>query len=162
MKKEKSIILSITFAICIILGFCILFNTLGFNLIYDGTGLIVDNGVYETEDTGGLTDIGWYIIIISFMLSWRLYHWFNTGNIYANLKYSSKLTWNYLFIGITTITILTEFLHSFNISSILHRIISLVIWISIGWFLFKHYSDKLDKYYKVGKYYNANEKEKKY
>jgi len=154
MNKKLAGILSWIATFTMIAGLIILSEKLGFafDIDYRET-IIIDHGLYDEEKDDGISNVGWYVLIISSMLGWRLYHWLISGKTSGNLEYRSRLTWKYVFIGLTIVTILTETMYMFNLHHLILKFGSLAILIVTGWLLFISYSDKLDKYYKVGKYY---------
>jgi len=154
MNKKLAGILSVIATFAMIAGLIILSEKLDFPFYIEyGETIIIEHTLYDEEKDGSVSNVGWYILIISLMLGWRLYHWFISGKMSGNLEYRSRLTWKYVFIGLTIVTILTETMYIFNLHHLILKFGSLAILIVTGWLLFISYSDKLDKYYKVGKYY---------
>ena len=154
MSEKLAGIFSMIMVVGMIVGLIILSEKLGFTFDIDyGETITIDHGIYDEEKSGAISNVGWYILIISSMLGWRLYHWLISGKMSGNLEYRSRLTWKYVFIGLTIVTILTETMYMFNLHHLILKFSSLAILIVTGWLLFISYGDKLDKHYKVGKYY---------
>lgn len=154
ITEEKAVISSVIITVCMFIGLAILSEKLGFTFFYDyGETKIIDHGIWDEEKSEGITHIGWYTIIISIMVGWRLKHWMTSGKISGNLKYSSSLTWKYVFIGLTIVTVLTEIIYMFDFHYLIINFSPYVILIITAWLLLRRYDNKVDKHYKTGKYY---------
>ena len=155
MSEKLAGTLSIIVTVGMIIGLIILSEKLGFAFHIDyGETIIIDHGLYDEEKDGDISNVGLYILIISSMLGWRLYHWLISGKIFGHLRYAQMIGWKYWFIGLTIVTVLTEIIYNmFDLHHLILKFGTLAIYILTGWLLFTRYSDKIDKHYKVGKYY---------
>lgn len=147
MKEKTALIFSLIATIIIIVGLSVVFGKLGFHTYIDyGETITIQHHLYDEEKDGSVTNLGWYLLVVPSMLGWRLYHWFISGEIFGNLNYAQRLTWNYWFVGLTVATILTELMYMLPLHYIIHNIGSLVILFGTGWLLFRSYDVKLTAY----------------
>lgn len=144
MNKKIAGTLSVIITFIAILGLNILSDKLGFTTYIDyGETITIEHQFYEEEKDGYMSNVGWYILIVTSMLGWRLYHWLISGKIFGNLKYEQRLIWNYWFIGATIVTLLTEIIYMFDLHYLILRFCSFAILVVTAWTLFKSYDKKL-------------------
>lgn len=112
-------------------------------------GLIKASHIFEFSEyityDESRRDMNWshiYISVMLVMLGWRIYHLL----ISSELEYTSTLSWNYWFIGLTIVTTLSTLVHSLNLHIAIQNIITIAIVASIAWFLHGGYTHKLDIY----------------
>ena len=150
MNEKTAGILSVIITFIAIIGLSILSDKLGFATYIDyGETITIEHQLYEEEKDGSISNVGWYILIVTSMLGWKLYHWFISGKIFGNLKYEQRLLWNYWFIGLTIVTLLTEIIYMFDLHYLILRFSLLAILIATAWIFFRSYEKKLTSYSKA-------------
>lgn len=94
---------------------------------------------YDEEIDGQTTDVGFYILIASAMLAWRVFRSVISGKLLGDLKAEQKVTWSYWFAGLTTYILLTTPIWHIHIPSFLQRLLVLGIGIGVAIFFHKKY-----------------------
>ncbi|MGV6475345.1 hypothetical protein [Azotobacter vinelandii] len=140
MRSKISIMVSVIAAIGIYLGLNFVAEEIGIPTYIDyGGPVTITHGSgrysYDDEVTGGSTDFGFYIMILSVMLAWRLYHLvdFRLGG--EPLRDESKASWFQWLAGFTAYISITTPIWFLEFPSFVVRIASLVVAAAIA-FLF--------------------------
>lgn len=92
-------------------------------LVTRGSGLTS----YDEEVTGAATDIGVFILFLSGMLCWRIFHFVLSGKLSGNLPLEQRVLWLYWLVGTTAYIVTSTPIWSWNIPVLLQRAISLLI-----------------------------------
>ena len=123
-----------------ILGFAVTFYLLNSLAGLFGLPFIIDyeetvtiySGYGESETDGGFTDVGFYLVIVSFMIAWRSYGWFAYRRIWGNATERSKRLWWYWLNGLTVTLVLTQLLRAAPIPDLLFAILYCCIVFSVA------------------------------
>lgn len=62
---------------------------------------------YDESISGEITDVGFYIIVMSAMISWRCYHMLLSGKMNGGLSPYSATKWFYFIVGASAYIIIT-------------------------------------------------------
>jgi hypothetical protein len=98
---------------------------------------------YEDEISGVTTDIGFFIIIASGMLAWRVYHWVISGEISGDLPIESRITWRYWLAGLFSYVLISTPLLYMEIHGFLQRIIALSMAIGVARFFYLKHAEAI-------------------
>lgn len=150
MKEKSAIALSIFSFALIYFGLDAVADFLGVPTYIDfGETVTVTRGSgrysYEEDIDGESTDVGIYILIVSIMLAWRVYHWVISGNIKGDLSKESHTTWFYWLGGITTYILVATPVWYIDMPAIMQRIVVLVCGAGIAWFLYNKHDEAIRK-----------------
>ena len=104
-----------------------------------------DGGLWEEDINGEATDIGFYIIIVSVMLSWRIYHWVISGKLSGGLRADQRIAWFYWLLGLTAYILLTTPIWNIKMPGIIHRVLVITIGVGIGRFSYRKCQASLSK-----------------
>lgn len=127
-----------------------LVSKLGFSTYIDyGEEVLVTRGSgltsYEEEISGAVTDIGVFIIFISGMLCWRIFHFVLAGKLSGNLPHDQRILWQYWLLGATVYIVISTPIWSWDIPSFVQRALSLLIMGSVWLATRIRYLDAISK-----------------
>ncbi len=150
MRQKIAIGISIAACISLYIGMNVLAKALEFPTYIDfGETTTVTRGSgrysYDEEIDGETTDVGFYILIVSVMLAWRIYHWVLSGKPGGNLPLGQRITWRYWFLGLTAFVVLTTPIWESAVPDALEGVLVLAIGAGIAWFSHKKCQESLSK-----------------
>ncbi len=100
---------------------------------------------YDEDISGVNTDIGIYIMVMSGMFAWRVYHWLKTGKLDGNRSTLSLLSWTYWVVGFSAYIVATTPIWFIDMPGIIQRLLALGLGGGIAWFTFCKYNQARDE-----------------
>jgi len=100
---------------------------------------------YEEDIDGESTDVGIYILIVSIMLAWRVYHWIISGKMNGNIPVESHITWLYWLLGMSTYILVTTSLWQIEMPGFIQRFAVLALGAGVVWFFYKKHGEAIRK-----------------
>jgi hypothetical protein len=150
MRTKIAFVVSISALVSLYIGMQMLAKHLGLATYEDfGEAVTISRGggrySYDDEVEGATTDLGYYILIISAMLAWRIFHWVLSGKINGNLRVDQKLLWSSWFWGMSTFIVLSTPIWQIEMTGFLQRILVMAIGFCVLMYFYHRYTKALHR-----------------
>ena len=150
MKENPAIAISVISFGLIYLGMEAVTHLLGLPTYIDfGESVTVTRGSgrysYDEDIEGEYSDIGWFILICSAMLSWRVYHWAISGKIDGGISKEAHTTWFFWLIGIATYIFTTTIIWQIDMPETLQRLLVFGCAGGIAWLAYNKHAEAIEK-----------------
>jgi hypothetical protein len=146
MKEKIAVVVSIAAFFGLYISLDLTAGLLGVPTYIDyGETITVTRGSgrysYDEDVSGSTTDVGMFILALSGMLAWRIFHWIKSGNLNGNIPSKSHTTWLYWLLGMTAYILITTPIWYIDISPTIQRVIVLACGAGIARFTYLKHED---------------------